>query len=402
MKSIPDWEDGFGRPIMQRVNPLDMPSSYPASPERYRYEINGSRVRIGSTQKVTSRESDILVEPDAGDTIRVRSAERIRYIVGYEGVASWAWRTLTKLGDGDTVRVGVSDTQGNGYVVEYTGTGPAADEYTATAYIENATQGVVAESSFEPPVDPTKNQRDSVQWNWYNVGRAKFRKTYTKGGRQNNPTVAKLSNDEGGATDVANLFLVMEIEAANAGQQLSVGSMGHVVLGDATPTSREKEVGYTGLSYGGSGDYEPLCAFRIDPSRDNIYAQVSGVSTTGHAEDGEVIVVCVDPSLTDATIFSSPAQVNPDNSVIQGTTSISTFPDSTYTEVSSASSHGGRQAASMAVTSGAPQSTSSRISESFGRKRPIYSDEMLVVLIKTLTSTADTGLGVMVDFEEEW
>ena len=160
MKSIPEWEDGFGRPITQTVNPLDMPSSYPASAERYRFDVNGSRTRIDETAKISDRESDILVEPAAGDTIRVRSAERIRYIVGYEGLASWAWQALTQLGEGDRVTVGLSDTEGNGYVVEYLGTGPNADDYTATASIESATAGTVAESSFDPPVDPTTIQRD--------------------------------------------------------------------------------------------------------------------------------------------------------------------------------------------------------------------------------------------------
>ena len=402
MKSIPEWEDGFGRPITQTVNPLDMPSSYPASAERYRFYVNGSRTRIGETEKISDRKSDILVEPAAGDTIRVRSAERIRYIVGYEGLASWAWQALTQLGEGDRVTVGLSDTEGNGYVVEYLGTGPNADDYTATASIESATAGTVAESSFDPPVDPTTMQRDAIQWNWYNVGRAVFRKTHTESGSQRTPTVATLSNDAGRASDAANLYLVMEIEAATSGQQLAVGSVGHIVLGNSTPTSRGKSGGYDGLGYGSSGDYEPLCAFRIDPSRDNVNVAIEKIETLGHTEDGEVVLVCVDPSLTDASGFATPPQINSDNSVVEGTESITTYPDSSYTEVASAPSHGGRQVGQVSTTGSGDLSGGTRASEAFGRKRTVYPDDIVVVLLKTISGNTDSDLSVRLGFEEEW
>jgi hypothetical protein len=394
--------DAFGRPVTTLSNKIDLPSSYPWSSERYRISINGTRTHIEDTTKVTDRTRDFLVEPDAGDTIVFRTAERLRYVVGFEGLASWGWQLLSTLGTGDRIRMGVSDLKGNGYYIEYVGDDTSTG-YTATAIIENSQDGIVASESFVPPVSPAEFQRDAIQWNWYDVGRALFRKTYTEDGDQLNPIVTTLSRDGEGTTEASNLFLFFEIDAATSRQQLSVGSMSYVVLADVAPTARRKVVRYTGLNYGGSGDYEPTLALRVNQTHDNVFVNaiqsvVSGFDNTG----GEAILIGVNPTLTDASGFESPDQVSAGSSVIDGVTNISTFPDGTRSESSSASGFGGYQINHSSVNAAGTDPTEGQIATSAKERAPIHSDDIAVLLVRPDDGTAQSGLTAIIEISEEW
>ena len=394
--------DGFNRPVTTLSNKTDLPSSYPWSPERYRITINGTRTHIDDTGKVTDRASDYLVEPAAGDTITFRTAERLRYVVGVEGLASWAWQLLNTLGTNDRLRIGVSDLEGNSYYCEYVGDGSPTG-YTATATIENSADGVVASKSFVPPISPTDFQRDSLQWNWYNAGRALFRKTYTEDGEQINETVTKLSRDGEGATNASNMFLFFEFDAATSGQQLSVGSMGYLLLADVASTARRKAIRYTGLDYGGSGDYEPAFALRVNQTRDNVFVNamqsvISGFDNTG----GEAVLVGVDPALTDASGFESPDQVTAESSVIEATTNVSTFPDSTRSEVSSAAEFGGYQINHSSINAAGTDPTEGQVATSAKERAPIHSDDIAVLLVRPDDGTAQSALSTVIEIAEEW
>jgi hypothetical protein len=394
--------DAFYRPLTGYTNQIDLPPTYPFSEERYRLEINGTRTHIDETAKATDRNYDFVLEPAAGDRITIRTAERLRYIVGFDAVASWAWQQLTTLDVDDVVRVGVSDLARNGYYVEYTGEDSAAG-YTAEAIIENATDGIVARESFGSPVDPTATQRDAVWWNWYNAGRARFVKTYTDDGEQFNDVVARLSRDGEPATEASNLFLFLELDAATAGQQLSVGSMGYATLADVSPTVRRKVVRYTGLDYSGSGGYEPAMALRLDQTKDNVFATatnltVSGFSSTG----GEAILVGVDPSLTDASGFGTPDQVTTDSSIIEGTTNVTTFPDSTRTAVTSATSFAGYQILHTSLNAAGDDLSEGQVATSAKERAPIHSDDVAVLLVRPDDGSAQSGLTAVAEIAEEW
>jgi hypothetical protein len=395
--------DAFDRPVTTLSNKVDLPSSYPWSPERYRIDINGTRTHIDDTTKVTDRTRDFLVEPAAGDTIVFRTAERLRYVVGVEGLASWAWQLLTALGIDDQLRIGVSDLDGNGYYYEIVGDGSAAG-YTATAIIENADDGVVASESFNSPVPPTDFQRDAVQWNWYDVGRALFRKTYTEDGEQINRTAAELSRDGEGTTEASNLFLFFEFDAATSGQQLSVGSMSYLLLADVVPTARRKAIRYSGIGYGGSGDYEPGLALRLDQTKDNVFVNAMKIVVTGfdNTTGGESILIGVDPELTDASGFSSPDQVSDGSSVIEWTTNISTFPDSTRNPVSSAVGYSGYQINHSSINASGSDPTEGQIATSAKTRSPIHGDDVAVLLVRPDSGATQSGLKAVIEIAEEW
>jgi hypothetical protein len=394
--------DAFDRPVTTLSNKVDLPSSYPWSSERYRISINGTRTHIDDTTKVTDRRRDFLVEPDAGDTIVFRTAERLRYVVGVEGLASWAWQLLNALGTDDRLRMGVSDLAGNGYYYEIVGD-DSAPGYTATATIENADDGVVASESFNPPVEPTDFQRDAIQWNWYDVGRALFRKTYTEDGEQINRTAATLSRDGEGTTEASNLYLFFEIDAATSGQQLSVGSLSYLLLADVTPTARRKAIRYSGIDYSGSGDYEPGLALRLNQAQDNVFVNAMKIVVTGFDNTGgEAILVGANPTLTDASGFESPDQVSTESSVIEGTTTISTFPNSTRSEVSSAEGFGGYQINHSSINAAGTDPTEGQVATSAKERAPIHSDDVGVLLVRPDDGTAQSGLTTVIEVAEEW
>ena len=400
-------QDAFGRLIADGTrNIIDLPSTYPFSPERYRIEINGTRTDIDDTSKVTKQTTEYLLEPAAGDTIRFRSAERTRYIVGYEMKASWAWALPTALGPNDTFRVGLNDTNNNWYRFEYT-----AD--SAALQIVHDTDGVVAEKTFEEPVDRDVRRRDEITYNWYGVGPGVGVVTYSEDGDQINKEVARVSRDGDTATEEPNLFLVYELDVGDSstGKQAAIGSMGYSAVGSVTETSRPKAARFTGLSYAGTttGDYEPLLAIRRDPTRPSIYTEFTKLNVTA-ASSSEVTAQAVPLGDTDANFDDpdnddtdpgpkAPPMQNANNSVIQYTTDVSTFPDQSGTVVSTAPDPGGRQVgfASTEVSQGnKPQSTNA-----FRAKKPFYEDEVVIFLGRTDGGAAE-DFNVEFETDQRW
>jgi hypothetical protein len=180
--------------------------------------------------------------------------------------------------------------------------------------------------------------------------------------------------------------------------------MGYLLLADVTPTARRKAIRYNGLEYGGSGGFEPALALRLDQDRDNAFVNAMKIVVTGfdNTTGGESILAGVDPALTDASGFSSPDQVSTGSSVLEATTNVSTFPDSTRTEVSNAPGFGGYQINHSSINASGSDPTEGQIATSEKTRSPIHGDDVAVLLVRPDSGAVQDSLRAVIEVAEEW
>lgn len=392
---VKQWQDGFGKQIADGTrNSIDIPAFYDFNPERLRLYEDDVRVEPADVPtQFTDKEGEYLLEPAAGTKLEMHSAERPRYIVGYESEASLASKLNSELGAGDTVELGVrdrSDPENKAYF-EFNGDSP-----NRLVLVREGSESISQE--FELPENATVQDpvRYAIRFNWYGVGPFKFEISYTDNGqgdgnKQINELVGELADDDGYSTADAAFHVYHEIDAATSGQSLSVGSYGYQVLGNVQETTRTKAARLTGLSYGGSGDYEPLAAVRIPDQNGNVYCQFKNVTVFPSNTSGEILVIVVQSDETDASGFTVPPQQSGANSVVRQTTSITTFPDKDGNIVTSDPDPNGYQVGfSRFESSGVGNNARVTPAETVENKRPLYEDDVAIFLYKADSATTDT------------
>ena len=385
--------DAFGRIIADGTrNSVDIPAYTEFNPERLRLFENDTRVRPADIPtQFTDTESTWQLTPDAGNTLTIFTAERPRYIVGYEGEASTASKATNALGAGDTLEIGLSDRQTpvNKAYFEING---GSDN--RLVLVGQGSEVATTTFTFPEGVDETTPIRYEIQFNWYNVGRYRFNISYTdssrpKGSRQVNKCIGELTVDDDFATGDGAYHIYQRVDATNAGVDIHTGSYGYTVLGRVDVTTRTKSARITGLSYGGSGQYEALAALRIDPNRGNVFTQLKNLTVFPDGGSGELLAIVTSQENTDATGFSAPPQHSPRNSIIEQTTDVSTFPQQDGTIVTQTNNPNGYQVG-LATFESAGTGTNARIQTNVNveNKRPLYEDDVCIFLYKADTATA--------------
>ena len=391
--------DNFGRLITNGIrNTVDLPSHYDYNRERYRIFQDGVNVEPSDIpNKFTDKEAEFLLEPDANETIRVQSAERTRYVVGVDASASSAAQITTPLETGDTHEIGLSDNQTPENKVFYELNGGADNRLVI---VKGGVE--VASDTWDYPgaVDETDQLRYEFLFDWYGVGGFEARITYTDstreaGDRTLTRTVGEVTVDDDNSTNDGNFHIYQAFTPATADKGISVGSMGYLVLGDVSPTSRTKNARVPNLSYTGP-DYEPILAVRIDADRGNVFSQLTSVEAVPDGGDGELLVIAVKESQTDATGFSTPPQHSPQNSVIEQTTNVTTFPDQDGNVVSTAADPNGYQVGFFSTDVTGTGATQSRQATTSRAIRPLYEDDIAIFLYN---DDADTARDVNVVYQ---
>lgn len=388
-------QDAFGKNISDgTTNVVDVAAHHPYNPERYRLRLNDAKVEPEDIpNQFTDLEAAMLLDPDAGNSITLQTAERPNYIVGYEAVASTASSVDSTLGDGDSYEIGLNDFNGpeNGAYFEING-----NAKNRLVLVGGGTE--VASDTWEFPteIDETDAVRYEIQYNWYNVGRYKFTVTYTDSSepvtqKQQQVVVGELAVDDDFATNDGNYHIYHRLDATTSGQEVRAGSFGHIILGDITETSRTKSARLTGLSYGGSGEYEALAALRLDQDNRNIFMQLTRLSVFPGAGSGQLLIIVTKPDETDATGFSKPPEHSSNNSVVEQTTNISEFPDENGNIVTQTLDPNGYQVGFATFEeSGTGRNTRQSQLGGVEEKRPIYDDNVVIVLYKADTANSRT------------
>lgn len=394
-RMMEEWTDSFNTQVSTGVrNQIDIPSAYDFNPERLRYFKNGTRIKDANDATFTDQESDFLIEPTAGDVCRLQTAERPRYVVGFDSVASAEAQVTSTLGTGDTVRIGIDDDESpeNAAFFEING-----DSANRLVIVKSGSEVKSQEFTFPDNVDETNPIRYELAYNWYGVGTYRFTLTYTDDSREDgyktvNELVGEVAVDDEKSTDDSNFHIFHEIDATTSGQSLEAGSYGYNVLGEVGATRRTKVSRIIGATdnYSGTGNYEPIAAARIDPDRGNIFCQLNTVECVPSAGDGELLAVVVDDTQTDATGFDTPPAHSAANSVIEETTNVTTFPDEDGNIVTDDANPNGYQVGFFSTDVTGQGATQVRTATPGRQVRPIYEDDVVIFLYKADTATART------------
>ena len=371
MQSINSWQDAFGNQLTRTTqNNADLASHYRYNPERYRLYRNGSRELLQYEDiasyahfddRRTGDEDAFVLQPDGGDALLFKTAERFRYTVNFVSEMSVALGINQELSGDDRVTLGLDTspdgTLSDGYFLEHRG-----DHRPDEVDVYEKRGGAVIDEKHTVDVIRalTTFQRWLLNYNWYNVGEARWTETWT-GDRTNqvNREVATVSAEPsdantglGGRGPIAgNGHVVIEVAAdANTSDlEVHTGSMSFTTLGDVDSVVRAKGAEAGPFTPDQTGDWEALFALRRRPGDHNVSVELRNIDLTAGA--ATAVAIACDPAnvrnssgaaLTDAD-FAPPESHSGANSAVEVSTKVDQFPDAGGKVVATAGDPGGYQ-----------------------------------------------------------
>lgn len=403
-----EYQDAFGEQVSKGTrNLLDLPAFYDFSEERYRFIENGSRVKDpdANSTAFSDQEQQFLIEPSAGDTVEFKTAEAPRYLVGNDADVSWSFQFLNALQDAsDTFTLFVEDS----FEIEYDGAGN-----TTFRSLENGSEKT--STTVDTPNGLESPSRPEIEFNWYAVGRAEVTIDYTRQNQQRTTEPATITVDDDWLSDDPTGRIGFRLDVSNPGVSLEAGSIGYIVKTDTPPTSRPKPHVFSSveLNQVATTGYTVVGAFRIDPERDNVFTNVTAVDVTSEQSvDVELSLKAVPEGETDANFLDPdgdgtdegpayPRSNSPQNSVIQWTPNVSTFPTRTY-KVTGEQVPNGRSVGAATEGASGVGSGVTKAGRAFRRKRPVYKDDVVLMIGHTPDADTAADVDVFVETDQEW
>lgn len=401
------WEDALGNQIASPTrNVLDIATQYNFSPERVRLFRNGSRefVQYNTISQFTDAVDRWILQPDAGDTMHIESAESGTYVVNYLMQASWALALNQELSDGDYIRIGPYNGT-DGWFLEQRG----ADHTSQQADIIESSGGT--ETTLESDVDlliaTTEWHRLQCQFGWYAVLNQRWGQTITNDGRATNSDFAQTSRDgeRGPETGNLNLWIEVSADASTTGLELACGSMGMITLGDPTSLNRDKPQFEEITISGTANAWEPILAIRVDPDNDDVNMQFARLDILDYAANDtlELVLASFDSSKTNATGWGVPEYHHAQNSALQSTTNVSQVANvsGTVEDFDDATKFGGYTlAASIDVDGGNVSGTAGTVNQNRVEKKALLNSDHAVFLART--GTTGSVLSFTWDVDQNW
>lgn len=403
--SLEKYEDAFGYPVVKNPrNSLDLPSPYDFNEERYRYIENGVRIQDpdSDSTRFDGAGKAFNISPQAGDTIEFKTAEAPRYVVGHDAAASWAFQMISDLaGANDELTLFIEDS----YELRFFGDGTAK-----AVTIEGGVDNVVATFDLDP--DLTVPLRPELVFNWYDVGRAEYDLDYTSDNEQVTQMLATLTDDNDWISDDPIGRVGFRLDVSNSGIELAAGSMAYIPQTDSPPTGRPKpfalhnsDLAIAGNSTIAQSGYTVLGALRIDPERDDVFTTVTQLDMSGEQSvDSELSLKAVPEGQTDADFLdvdgdgtqegpAYPRQMSPQNSVLQFTPNVTTFPTRT-SALTGGEIPAGRLVGLSIENSAGTGSKTETFQNSFVKSRPIYKDDIVLIIGHTpgVANTQDPNI----------
>lgn len=395
--TLPFYEDAFDTQIADSVtNQFDIASHHKFSPERVRLFRNGARAfpQYNSVAQFTDQPDVWTLQPDAGDTMHVESAESIAYVVNYVAQLSFAADINQELTDGDVLRMGPWNGE-EGWIIEQRGADHGPREFDIIRYRDGVREQLIDEQLILPK--PTTDwARYEVDYNWYQAGNQIWKQTFTDAGKQLNREVARTSNDnKRNGPQQANLNIRVEIKASadTTGLECNVGSIGGRIKGNATTIVRNKPQQVEVAIDGTADAWEPVYAVRIAPEDGVVNAQLRRVSALSYSSNAtlQLVAVSFDESKTDIADadWRDPEFHDDFNSALEATTAVSQVANEsgTVTDLAAGEDFGGYILASaIDIDGGNVSGTSQTVTQSIKQRKAILESDHVVFLAKTDTT----------------
>lgn len=386
------WTDMFGNQVGTRTNVLDLAAHYHYSPERWRLFVDGARAfpEYNAVSQYNHDTDAHDLQPAAGETVVLESAERPRYVVQYELSSTFAFVLNQSLSDGDSIKIGSYDGS-NGWYLEQIGSKHTDTE--ADFVNERGGTEQYRKENIDIHKATTTFARLKLKTGWYNITRQEWERSYSNDGEQETPEIGSFSYDTGRGPEVGNLPIHFEVtaDANTTGLVLEAGSAAQVNLGKTTALTRTKTAPET-ATISTTGTYVPLFALRNVDNHKVTNVQLTDVAIREFSGNADITVIAVacDPSkvldgagnqLTDAD-YSAPPELSEYNNVIQRSTAVEQFPDSTGTVGTSATNPGGFQTGHDSLYTGGGNTVTESTGITAQAKRSIYPRDIIVFLAK--------------------
>lgn len=407
-EKLAGFSDAFGELVAKGTrNAVDLPAFYDFSTERYRFIENGTRIDdpVTNSTKFADLEEHFLLEPAAGDTLEFKTAEAPRYVVGNDADVSWSFKFDNPLTDAsDSFTLFVEDA----FELEYTGDG--------TVTFRSMEDGS-EKKSVDVPTGNDLNQpsRPELEFNWYAVGRAEITIEYTEDNTQKTTEPATLTVDDDWLSDDPTGRVGFRLDVTNPGITLEAGSMGYIVKTGTPPTGRPKPhiLSSEETNEIAASGYTVVAALRIDPERDNVFTSLTDVTMNAEQSvDVELWFKAVNPDDTDADFLDPdgdgtdegpayPRNNSPQNSVVQWTPNVSTFPTRTDA-VSGATIPDGRAVGAATEGSAGQGAGTSKTARGFTQKRPLYPDDVVLIIGHTPDGQNTADVDIQFGTQQDW
>lgn len=412
------------------TNRLDLPATYPPNTERHKLVVNGSEVRdFAGSAKFTDQPGKWQLTVSAGDTVEFASRERFRYVPNYELLfGAVAWYDSTPASDQHLFVEASDDARDNVYRYELTPSaseaaivsgGSAVDTLAESEWGDFATDTAFDHNPFtQEGINRTTPLNPRGFLNWYGAGNFRPTISYTRpDGSQSNPQLGTLANQDDVATEEINLRVRVVADAdAGAGDfTVNIGSLGALVRGNANQVDRPKPFTVPDISGSFGGDYadnEPILAIRSDPDLPQVVSEILAFKFDPGGDDVvEVSAVVVDAADTDASNWQYPnIQAGGDatdsqNTAIQATTNVSTFPTTTKTTVSGTSQTAPDpdRLLTTTVSSGSKKGGGVSTSDLAAEEKRVFDDDEVVLFLPRRFSGTSGGINwITIPTRQDW
>lgn len=421
--AIEAYSDNFDRLVTNELTDLiNVPGEKDFTPERLRYYKDGTRrfLQYGTDANYSESPAGHLLEPDAGQTLTLKLAERATYPVGFDLWPSASYRLTQAPQSGDRVGWGFGEIDlANFDPSTNTWSGTTADGYFAihtadTGLSSVLLAGVRDGTIFDSRVVDRQKAADiltilEARLNWYDVGPAVFRETFTDIGAnplypQQNEPIGAVASDDGKAAAIGSHRAQFAIHQAsgNSGLGLEAGSM--AVKSSGAPNYQFKTKGHSmdlDVTNGTEGTYQVCGALRSDPGRPTIKLRIPSIEIISTPDSSttrtRVLLIAVDPSETDASFPSdaTPEEHNAANSVVEqmeDNTLTGPVEDDAGTDVSGSTTAntmtnpGGYQVGRDSVTPEGSGSKTKVVSETQVGNRSVYDTDVCLILVDANTT----------------
>ena len=390
-------------------NESNLASHYPYSPERWRLfkgsNASGNRLfpEYDTVSEYNHRGDVHELKPASGETIIFESAERYRYVVQYEILATWAFQINQELQSGDHIRVGLYDGD-DGWFLEKNG--DHADYKVDLVMLRDGSE--VYRKEREVSRKLIYKTRMGLFTAWYDVSRQFWIQSYSaEHGIQQNKEIDKVASkkDENGPKK-GNVNLRYEVKASNStnGLVLEAGSSALVTLGSGADNFRSKSA-YFNDNVGSTNVWVPIRAFREIPEKKVINNQLLSLVALSHTGGDRITLTaqCFDETnvtFTDSDSWSTPDSWQRQNNALETRNDVDQVADNSGNLATNPDDPGGFQTGHTVLDPTEGTQFQKGASEAdIGVKRNIPDGDIAVVMAET-GATGDVGY--VTNFEQDW
>jgi len=400
--------DVFGQQVVKNVSSqINLASSNPYNAERWRLSVDGTTAfpQYDAVDQYNHDGKRHRLEPAAGETVRLRTAERPKYVVEFESAATMSWaanKNATALTGDDRIRVGRFDGD-DGWAMEFNA-GHSEEECDLLVL----RGGSVVRRKIDRYIPATLSDfiRILQKGAWYDATRHEWDISLVQQERQVNAEVGTVGMAGEGPT-TPNLPIMYEVRADSLTSDLvlKAGSVSLAQYGRPSNFVRVKEHTFQS-SLSTAGDFEPLYAFRKDPSYRDVEAEIvrAQILKYGTSELFEVAVQAFRSSKVsfDGTgSWGPPPKWSSRNNILETRSDVDQVADQDGNLVAAPSNPGGYQLGYHSSL-GDLGSDKGQASESKAEKAFLHEDDVAVVLGKVVSSGSPSGATIYTKWSQGW